>query len=69
VKIVNTGKQNEEEKNEKNIIMKKYILIILASAIATVVSAQVTKSDTAKKVYKNEFGIDATGFIKQFLNF
>jgi len=49
--------------------MKKYILIILASAIATVVSAQVTKSDTAKKVYKNEFGIDATGFIKQFLNF
>jgi hypothetical protein len=47
--------------------MKKIMLAIFITANTISLYAQ----DTTKKsnIYRNEFGIDATGFIKQFLNF
>jgi hypothetical protein len=47
--------------------MKKHFLALLISIISLTVFAQDTTNQ--KKIYRNEFGVDATGFIKQFLNF
>ncbi len=46
--------------------MKKILLI--ATLTATTLTALAQDSTTTKKVYHNEFGVDATGFIKQFAN-
>jgi len=47
--------------------MRKLLLTILVSSSITTSFAQDSTNQT--KVYHNEFGIDATGFLKQFLNF
>jgi hypothetical protein len=47
--------------------MKKiFLTVVMTSLILTSFSQDTTKRD---KVHRNEFGIDATGFIKQLLNF
>lgn len=47
--------------------MKKlFLAIIFATSILTTFAQDTTKLE---KVYHNEFGIDATGFLKQFFNF
>jgi hypothetical protein len=45
--------------------MKKLTLALLFAACVLSVSAQ----DSTKKVFRNEFGIDVTGLLKEFLNF
>lgn len=47
--------------------MKKSILILLLSSGVIITRAQ--ESSTNEKNYKNEFGIDVTGFVKQFINY
>ncbi len=47
--------------------MKKLFSTIILAASLSTAFAQETAGD--EKVYRNEFGIDATGFVKQFLNF
>jgi hypothetical protein len=46
--------------------MKSFLIVA-----AFILSLNVYSQDTTthRKIYKNEFGVDATGFIKQFLNF
>jgi hypothetical protein len=46
--------------------MKRYLIALVFTFVTVTVFAQDT---IPPKVYRNEFGIDATGFIKQFLNF
>lgn len=51
----------------KKTIMKKHLLtFLLASSTLIAFSQEKTEST---KVYRNEFGIDATNFIKQFFDF
>ena len=47
--------------------MKNISLLLILIAVCTTAIAQDIGSE--EKIYKNEFGIDATGFIKNFLNF
>jgi hypothetical protein len=43
-----------------------FLSFIIGTTIFTSIAQDTTKS---KKIYHNEFGVDATGFVKQFLNF
>ena len=49
--------------------MKTTILTFLMTVAFLTTIAQDTTQTNKAKIYKNEFGIDATGFIKQFINF
>ena len=49
--------------------MKNIILTLTFVVITACIYGQTINADEAKKKYKNVFGIDATGLLKQFLNF